>query len=117
MLAEAADPLACRDYDRLRAHAGTAPVTIASGKRRVVSMRRACNRRLRWAAYHWARTSVQHDAPSTAYCKSLRARGHRHGRALRSVVDRWLRILIAMLRHNTLYDATRFVITVDNNGA
>jgi len=114
MLAEAADPLACRDYDRLRAHVGTAPVTVASGKRRVVSMRRACNRRLRWAAYHWGRTSVQHDAPSTAYYKSLRARGHRHGRALRSVVDRWLRILIAMLRHNTLYDATRFAVTVDN---
>jgi transposase len=114
MLAEAAAPLACRDDERLRAHVGTAPVTVASGKRRVVSMRRACNRRLRWAAYHWGRTSVQYDAPSTAYYKSLRARGHRHGRALRSVVDRWLRILIAMLRHNTLYDATRFAGTVDN---
>jgi transposase len=108
MLAEAAGPLAQRDYDRLRAHLGTAPVTTASGKRRMVSMRRACNRRLRWAAYHWGRASVQHDAPSAAYYRDLRARGHRHGRALRSVVDRWLRILIAMLRQNTLYDANRF---------
>lgn len=114
MLAEAAEPLAQRDYDRLRAHLGTAPVTTASGKRRLVSMRRACNRRLRWAAYHWGRASVQHDAPSAAYYKALRARGHRHGRALRSVVDRWLRILIAMLRKNTLYDATRFAVAVDN---
>jgi hypothetical protein len=53
MLAEAAEPLAHRDYDRLRAHMGTAPITSASGKRRLVSMRRACNRKLRWAAYHW----------------------------------------------------------------
>lgn len=113
MLAEAAEPLAQRDYDRLRAHLGTAPVTTASGKRRLVSMRRACNRRLRWAAYHWGRASVQHDAPSAAYYRDLRARGHRHGRALRSVVDRWLRILIAMLRQNTLYDASRFA-AVDN---
>jgi transposase len=114
MLAEAAEPLAQRNYDRLRAHLGTAPVTTASGKRRLVSMRRACNRRLRWAAYHWGRASVQHDAPSAAYYRDLRARGHRHGRALRSVVDRWLRILIAMLRQNTLYDASRFAVAVDN---
>ena len=114
MLAEAAEPLAQRNYDRLRAHLGTAPVTTASGKRRLVSMRRACNRRLRWAAYHWGRASVQHDAPSAAYYRDLRARGHRHGRALRSVVDRWLRILIAMLRQNTLYDASRFAGAVDN---
>lgn len=114
MLAEAAAPLAHRDYDRLRAHLGTAPVTTASGKRRLVSMRRACNRRLRWAAYHWGRASVQHDAASAAYYRDLRARGHRHGRALRSVVDRWLRILIAMLRQNTLYDASRFTVAVEN---
>lgn len=114
MLAEAAGPLAHRDYDRLRAQLGTAPVTTASGKRRLVSMRRACNRRLRWAAYHWGRSSVQHDAASAAYYRDLRARGHRHGRALRSVVDRWLRILIAMLRRNTLYDASRFTVAVDN---
>jgi transposase len=110
MLAEAAGPLAHRDYDRLRAHMGTAPTTSASGKRRLVSMRRACNRKLRWAAYHWGRASVQHDAASAAYYRALRARGHRHGRALRSVVDRWLRILMAMLRHNTLYDARRFAV-------
>jgi transposase len=114
MLAEAAGPLAERDYDRLRAHLGIAPVTIASGKRRLVSMRRACNRRLRWAAYHWGRASVQHDAVSAAYYWALRARGHRHGRALRSVVDRWLRILMAMLRQNTLYDALRFADPVEN---
>lgn len=110
MLAEAAGPLATRDYARLRAHLGVAPVTSASGKRRAVSMRRACNRRLRWAAYHWGRASVQHDPASGAYYRDLRARGHRHGRALRSVVDRWLRILIAMLRQNTLYDPSRFAI-------
>lgn len=113
MLAEAAEPLAQRDYARLRAHLGTAPVTVASGKRRQVVMRRACNRRLRVAAYHWGRTSVQHDPASAAYYQALRARGHRHARALRSVVDRWLRILMAMLRQNTLYDATRFPLTTD----
>jgi len=93
---------------------GTAPITSASGKRRLVAMRRACNRKLRWAAYHWGRASVQHDAASAAYYRALRARGHRHGRALRSVVDRWLRILMAMLRQHALYDPSRFAVVAEN---
>lgn len=109
MLTEAAGPLAARDYARLRAHAGTAPVTKRSSKRTFhVQMRYACKRRLRQALYHWARTSLQYDAAARAYYDALRARGHHHARALRSVADRWLRILIAMLNTGTLYDASRF---------
>ena len=108
MLTDATGPLADRDYATLRAHAGAAPVTKRSGKRAVVHMRYACKGALRQALYHWARTSIQLDAAARAYYKALRARGHRHGRALRSVGDRWLRILIAMLKTRTLYDATRF---------
>ncbi|MGH9242030.1 MAG: IS110 family transposase [Vicinamibacterales bacterium] len=112
VLTEATQPLATRDYDGLRTHIGTAPITKASGKRRLVQMRRACNTRLREAAYHWGRVSLQQDATTAAFYKQLRARGQTHGRALRSVVDRWLRILVAMLRHRTLYDPTRFLTSV-----
>ncbi len=76
---------------------GVAPVTRQSGKSRTVLMRRACNTRLRDTAYHWGRVGIQHDPPSRAYYAALRARGHSHGRALRSVVDRSLRILMHLL--------------------
>ena len=112
MLTEATQPLATRDYDGLRTHMGVAPITKASGKRRLVHMRYACDERLREAGYHWGRVSVQQDPHSAAYYRRLRTRGQTHGRALRSVVDRWLRILVAMLRHRTLYDPTRFVTAV-----
>src|SRR5205823_8999209 len=110
MLAEASHVLADRDYATLRTWTGVAPVTKRSGKRRrpTVTMRRACNTRLREAAYHWGRVSIQWDATARTYYHHLRARGHEHGRALRSVVDRWLRILMAMLRGRRLYDPTRF---------
>jgi transposase len=109
MLTEATAALADRDYPTLRAYTGVAPVTKRSGKRAFfVHMRYACKRRLRAALYHWARTSIQRDATARAYYDGLRSRGHRHARALRSVADRWLRILIAMLRTGTLYDASRF---------
>ncbi len=102
MLAEASWPLAERDY-----HAGIAPVTRQSGRRLVVNMRQGCNTRLRNALYHFARTSTQHDEASRRYYAELRGRGHTHGRALRAVGDRLLRILFAMLRTGTLYDARR----------
>jgi transposase len=104
LLSEAAPLLGERNGRGLRALAGLAPITKRSGKRKVVLMRYGCNKRLRNAFYHWARTSIQHDDASHAYYASLRSRGHSHGRALRSVGDRWLRILMAMLDTRTVYD-------------
>jgi transposase len=109
MLTEATGPLADRDYPTLRAQTGAAPVTKRSGKRTFfVQMRDACKERRREAVYHWSRISIQRDAGARAYYDALRARGHGHARALRSVGDRWLRILIAMLKTGTLYNASRF---------
>lgn len=107
MLVEAPQALAERDYQALRAHAGIAPVTKASGKRSSVQMRHACNNRLRNALYHWARVASQTDPATGAHYAALRARGHSHGRALRGVADRLLRILMAMLRDRTLWDAEK----------
>jgi transposase len=104
MLAEASQPLVDRAYHALRAVMGVAPVTKQSGRRRTVSMRYACNVRLRNAAYHWARTGAQNDAGTRAYYTSLRARGHSHGRALRSVADRLLRILMTLLTRGHVFD-------------
>lgn len=105
LLAEAAPVIHARDYGALRAFGGLAPVTKRSGKSLVVIMRHGCNTRLRNAFYHWARTSIQRDDASRTYYAGLRARGHTHGRALRSVADRWLRIVMAMLQSRTVYDS------------
>ncbi len=73
----------------------------------VVSMRYGCNMRLRNALYHWARTSVQKDAAAKKHYAALRKAGHSHGRATRGVADRWLAVLMAMLKAGTLYDPER----------
>ena len=107
LFAEAAQPLAERDYQMLRTHSGVAPVTKQSGKRRLVVMRRGCNPRLRNALYHMARVAMQRDAHFSRVYAALRAKGHRHGQALRNIGNRLLRILMAMLRDRTCYDANR----------
>src|SRR5262244_2333011 len=107
LFAEAAQPIAERDYQMLRTHGGVAPVTKQSGKRRMVVMRRGCNPRLRNALYHMARVAMQRDAHFNSVYAALRAKGQRHGQAIRSIGNRLLRILMAMLRHRTCYDASR----------
>lgn len=107
LFAEAAQPLAERDYQVLRSHGGVAPVTRQSGKRRQVVMRRGCNPRLRHALYHMARVAMQRDPYFGGVYAALRAKGQRHGQALRNLGNRLLRILMAMLRDRTCYDASR----------
>ncbi|MEK4031860.1 IS110 family transposase [Methylocystis sp. IM3] len=97
LFAEAQDALQCRDYHALRCLWGVAPITKRSGKSKIVLMHQAAHVRLRNAVYHWARTAVQHDPRSRAKYAALRARGHGHGRALRSVADRLLAVPCAML--------------------
>ncbi|MDP2311725.1 MAG: IS110 family transposase [Pseudomonadota bacterium] len=109
MLVEATQALAERNYQALRALAGIAPVTSQSGKRRSVAMRQACNNRLRNACYHWANVSMQREPRAKAAYATLRARGHSHGRALRSIADQNLRMLMAMLRAGTPFDPARRV--------
>jgi transposase len=107
ILSEAAQAIAERDYAALRAHAGIAPVTKRSGKRLNVIMRKACNERLRNALYHWCRVSVQKDLVSRAKYAAMRAKGHSHGRALRTVGDANLRVLFGMLKSNSIFDPER----------
>lgn len=104
LIAEASPLLKERDYQALRCLCGVAPITKQSGKSHRVVRRRACQKRLVHALYHWSRVSVQHDPVSKAKYAALRARGHSNGRALRSVADRLLAVACAMLTNGTLYD-------------
>lgn len=105
MLTEAAAAIGTRDYSMLRTQSGTAPVTKRSGKRLyTVQMRYACKPRLRNALYYWALASLTLDAAARVYYDGLRRRGATHARALRSVADRWLRILVAMLKSGRVYN-------------
>lgn len=106
LLSESSRSVAERDAPALRAYSGVAPVTHQSGKKLAVSMRYACNNRLRNALYHFAMGSLR-DPIARRHYDRLRGEGHTHARALRGVADRWVTVLMAMLRSGTRYDATR----------
>ncbi len=107
LLAEGGDAVRRRDYDALRCLRGVAPVTRRSGKSLLVTQRRAAQVRLRDAVFHWSRVAVQRDPVSHGKYQALRARGHGHARALRSVADRLLNVACAMLRDRVCFDPHR----------
>jgi transposase len=107
MLTEARVALQARDYQALRRLAGVAPVSQRTGgrsKRPHVQRRQACSHRLREAFYHCGRVASQCDPRTQQHYRELRARGHSHGRAVRGVVDRLLKVLVAVLRSSQPYN-------------
>jgi hypothetical protein len=93
-----ANPKARKNY------AGTAPITRASGKHRVVVARLARNRRLADAWYLWAFSALTASPGARAYYDRLRAAGATHHQALRALANRLVGILHGCLRHRTTYN-------------
>jgi transposase len=102
LLADAQQLLESNDLQRLREVSGLAPVTKQSGKRSSVTMRRACNPRLRDVMYDLARNAIREPRFRKVF-DGQRERGNSVGRAYRSVADAVLRVLMAMVRTKAEY--------------
>jgi transposase len=100
------DPTRYADARARRNYAGTAPITIASGKKKVVRARFVGNRHLADACYWWAFCALTHSAGARRYYDELKARGTSHDQALRALGNRLVGILDGCLRNRTLYDET-----------
>jgi transposase len=87
-----------------RNYAGTSPLTIASGGRRVVRARFARNDRLGDAINCWAFNAMTRSPGAQAFYAQRRAKGDRHNQALRALGNRLVSILHGCLRHGTPYD-------------
>jgi transposase len=95
-----ADPKARKNYS------GMAPITRASGTKRVVLARYARNRRLADALYQQAFAALTASPGARAYYDRQRARGATHHQALRALANRLVGILHGCLRHQIPYDET-----------
>ena len=81
-----------------------APITKASGTKRVVLARYARNRRLADALHQWAFCAMRGSPGARAYYQQLRARGIGHQAALRQLANRLVGILHGCLKTRTAYN-------------
>jgi transposase len=76
--------------DGLRAFAGTAPITRASGRSKSVRTRHIKNRRLADACHWWAFASITKSPGCRAHYNRRRAAGDSHNAALRNLANKLL---------------------------
>src|SRR4051812_10752422 len=98
------DPARFATADGLRAFAGTAPITRASGRSRVVRSRHVKNKRLADACHWWAFASITKSSGARIHYDKRRAAGNSHNAALRNLANKLLGRLWWCLQHDTTWD-------------
>jgi transposase len=93
-----------QDAKGLKAYAGAAPVTRASGKTRSVTRRRIKNNRLNAAGYIWAFSALTASPGARAHYDRRRDTGDRHAAAQRNLFARLLGCLHHCLTTGQHYD-------------
>ncbi len=91
------------DARALKAYAGAAPVTRASGKSRAVMHRRIKNHRLADAGYLWAFTALTASPGARAHYDRRRNAGDHHAAAQRNLFNRLIGCLHHCLATSQLY--------------
>jgi transposase len=95
------DPHRFADARARKNYAGTAPITRASGRKKVVLARYVRNRRLADALHQWAFCAMRGSPGARAYYQQLRDRGIGHQAALRQLGNRLVGILHGCLKTGT----------------
>ncbi|WP_103512433.1 IS110 family transposase [Streptomyces sp. SM13] len=88
----------------LKAYAGAAPITRASGKPKYVGRRFVKNNRLNHAGYLWAFATLTHSKGANAHYRRRREAGDWHAQALRHLFNRMLGQLHHCLQQRVFYD-------------
>jgi transposase len=91
----------------LKAFAGTAPITRASGMKTIVTRRVVRNKRLGQAAYLWALPMIAHSPAAHAHFTARRERGDSYSAAARNLTNRGIGMLHHCLQTRQHYDETR----------
>jgi transposase len=100
------DPSRYADTRARKNYSGMAPITRASGTKRVVLARYARNKRLADALYQQAFTALTASPGARAFYDRQRDRGATHHQALRALANRLVGILHGCLTHHATYDET-----------
>lgn len=103
--------------EALAADAGMSPVAKESGRRKVATFRRACDKRLRDAMTTLADSSRLHDPWAKDVYLRARGRGCDHPHAIRVLGRAWVRVIWRMWQDGAPYDPSKHGARKDMNAA
>lgn len=93
--------------EALAADAGMSPVAVESGRRKVASFRRACDKRLRKALATLAESTRHHNVWARDVYRRARERGCDHAHAIRILGRAWVRVIFRMWQDGAPYEPAK----------
>jgi transposase len=103
--------------DSMQKYSGTAPITKASGKSKIVIRRLACPKFLLQTFHEYANCSRQFSVWAQAFYEMKREHGKSHHMAVRSLAYKWIRIMFRCWKNRTKYDETKYIKTLQKSKA
>jgi hypothetical protein len=86
---------------QMQCDTGIAPVTVASGRTRIIQFRRACPKFLRQTFHEWAQHSMKKSRWARVYYDQLRSAGKKHHPALRALAVQVATNFVSLLARRT----------------
>ena len=72
-------------------------------------MRHACKKSFRNTLHQFSFCSMKNETWAKEYYDKLRAKGKSHSSAVRSLANKWVKIIFSMWKNNEKYDAKIFL--------
>lgn len=101
----------------VQSFSGIGPVTISSGKTKVVLIRRACPKFDRQTFHEFARLSLAKSQWARNYVQYDRARGKKYHTVIRALAFKWIRILFRCWKAQRPYNEDRYMETLRKRGS
>lgn len=93
----------------MQKYSGTAPVTKASGKSKIVRRRLACPTFLLQTFHEFANCSRRFSVWAQAYYEMLRDHGKNHHTAVRALAFKWIRIMYRCWKDRAKYSEVKYL--------
>ncbi len=91
----------------VQAVAGTCPVTMQSGKSRLVRFRHACDHEFRQIMQQWARNTLKYSPWAFTYYETVRSRCKSENEFYRRLANRWIEVVWRLWYDHVPYDEQR----------
>lgn len=103
--------------EEVQKYSGIAPVTVQSGKKRLVRWRWACPKFIRQSFHEFAGESRKHSIWASAFYEKQRDAGKSHNAAVRALAYKWIRILFRCWKERVAYDELVYIQALKRNGS
>jgi len=96
----------------LQCDAGTSPVTVRSGKIKIVHMRWACRKPFKNTLYQFSFSSMNESVWAQRYYEEQRKKGKTHTEAIRALGNKWLKIIFHLWKNNLTYNEDKHLADI-----